>query len=161
MIFNHPIHYKFNMPIEKVHYFSPAFDDTIVIVGHRRLGQDFLGHFNKKGQSIYNYDFQDLVDTLVMPTDGMALVLRVEEGLIYQFDLKGQTVKRFRHFFMVDVSCQVSLDYFCDTNLICIQENGDHQDQRIAMTYYEYPFDMGNFKEEHPPKYACQFTGDN
>lgn len=91
-----------------------------------------------------------------MPNDRTAIVLRVEEGLIYQINLESKTHQIYKHFFMTDVSCQVSLNFFCETNLICIQENGDHNNHKMTITYYKFPFQV---KGDFPPIISSKFIG--
>lgn len=61
-----------------------------------------------------------------MPNEREAVVLRVEEDLIYIFDLMNKTTRKVVHYFFSQVSCQNEVNYFCDTKLLCIHENGDN-----------------------------------
>jgi hypothetical protein len=62
-----------------------------------------------------------------MPNDKEAVVLRPEEDLIYIFGLQNQTVKKIKHFTFSKISCQNEVHFFCDSNLLCIHENGDNE----------------------------------
>lgn len=77
-----------------------------------------------------------------MPNDRHAIVLRPEEGLILLFDLLKKTKKEIKHYYFTDVSCQIDVDFFCQTNLLCIRENGDHDEQKIMLTYYPWPLKL-------------------
>ena len=136
--------YTFKNNITKVHYFCPAFDNSVVIIALHSVGKDVLQHYNKDGTLIYEYNFGDFVDTLCMPDDHTAIVLRPEDSQILIFDLFSlqntkQEPKRYRNDYMVDVSCQVYLHFFCETNLLAIQENGDHEQIQMRLCYFKWP----------------------
>jgi hypothetical protein len=61
-----------------------------------------------------------------MPNEREAVVLRVEEDLIYIFDLKEKTTRKVIHYSFSQISCQNEVHFFCDSNLLCVQENGDN-----------------------------------
>lgn len=160
MIFTHSNIYKFAKPILKVHYFSPAFDDSVVVIGQRGAGEDYLLHFDKNSNLVYQALFGDFVDSLCMPTDRHAVVLRPEEGWILVFDLFVKEKYQYKHYFMTDVSCQCEVDYFCDSKLLCIHENGDHDDMRMMLTYYSWPLVFTESSSLSPPQIYAQFIAD-
>ena len=59
---------------------------------------------------------------------------------------------------MVDVSCQVYLHFFCETNLLAIQENGDHEQIQMRLCYFKWPLEI---KSEYnkPVKYVDFIAG--
>jgi hypothetical protein len=61
MIFTHTNNYKFPKPILKIHYFSPAFDDSVVLIAQRDVGEDYLLHYDKHSNLAYQAFFGDFV----------------------------------------------------------------------------------------------------
>jgi hypothetical protein len=120
MIFEHSVKYRFDKPILKVHLFSPAFDDSVVILGLKGTGEDSLFHYDKHSKLVYQYDFNDFADSLCMPTLDTAIVLRPEDGNIVIFDLLAKTHRIIKHNYICDLGCQCYLNYFCDTRLLCV-----------------------------------------
>jgi hypothetical protein len=119
MIVEETVHYKFPQ-VNKIHYFSPAYDNTVVVIVLAEVGKDALMHYSQN-KLLYSYQFGDFVDTLCMPDDEHVLVLRPEDDYIYLFNLRQKSFIKILHHFSVDVSCQCYLHYFCETNLVAIQ----------------------------------------
>ncbi len=47
MIFTHSVNYNFKKALLKIHYFCPAFDDSVVLIAQKQNDEDYLLHFDK------------------------------------------------------------------------------------------------------------------
>ncbi len=121
---------------------------------------DSLWHFDKHSQLVFQYDFNDYVDTLCMSNDRHAVVLKPEEGLILIFDLFEKKKYEVKHLYFSELTCQANANFFSDTNLLSIIERGDHDHLRLMITYYHWPLNFSNGIEE-PPDIFVEFDGDN
>lgn len=77
MILDQTFHFKFNKTVFKIHYFHYAFNDTLIFVGLKDFGEDYLVHMDTSGKILFQVDFKDFVDTLTMLNDREVGVLRV------------------------------------------------------------------------------------
>ena len=121
----------------KVYRAIPTFNDTVVFSSLLGAGNEIIYHYNKEGTLLWQFVINDLFDTLCMPNDHLLVYLRPEEKKIHIIDLKTHKRKTLEHEYLTDVSCQCYLDYFCETGLLCVRENGDHHLVKVHFTYYK------------------------
>jgi len=121
MIKQRTLSYFFDTPLSIVHQFSPAIDDSVILVIQAEDGNDSLIHVDKNSNILMEYCFEDFVYTLTMPNETEAIVLHVEKNLFKIFNLKTKKIIYYAHTFAINDSCQCYLDYFCDSKLLCVR----------------------------------------
>ena len=143
----------------KVYKAIPAYNNTVVFSSLLSAGHEIIYHYDSNGNLIWQHPIGDLFDAYCMPNDHILIYLRPEEGNIHIVDLKQKKRKTIKHLFMNDVSCQIYVDFFCETNLLCIHENGDHYQIKLNLTYYRLE-DILNAKEDEEVESYAEFRGD-
>lgn len=141
MLTRHNCTYKLKRPVQQIHYFSPVLESGIVLIGLKTIGKDAIYHYNSHSQLIFEHNFEDLVFSFALMTDSEAMVLEVPSNKILIFDLRNHQIRFKYHYFQIETPCQVDLETFQDTSLVCIRENGAYNDHRFKLTYYRYPFE--------------------
>lgn len=93
-----------------------------------------------------------------MPNDNTVVVLRPELDRLFVLNLVERRIDEYVHHFFSRISCQNYAYFFCDSDLLCLHENGDHEDSRIMITYYEWPLPG---KKTDKLKSVVQYIGGN
>jgi hypothetical protein len=148
MMLTEKFRYRLKMQIEQVHYFSPAVNDGVVVIGLRELGKDAIYHFDAEAKLVFEHNFEDLVDSMAMMTQSEVMVPLVKKNEIFILDLNTHQVRYYKyHYFFIGVQAQVTIETFLESGLICIRENGSFGDHRLKLTYYRHPLPLHKAKE--------------
>jgi hypothetical protein len=148
MMVQEKVSFKFKQPIQQIHHFYPCCNEGVLVIGLKSLGKDALYHFSNDSTLLFQHNFENLVFSMAMMTDSEVMVLEVPLNRVFIVDLNTHQIRYYKyHYFQIDVPCQVEVETFLATNLVCIRENGAVNDNRFKLTYYRYPFE-----EEKSPK---------
>lgn len=99
MIFKESCNYELVEPLLKITNYCTAINDSIVVIGLVKNGEESLFHYDKHSKLLFKYDFGQFVMSLCMPTPDTALVLIPEDKHIAVFHLPTKTYKFIEHSF--------------------------------------------------------------
>ena len=143
--------YQLSEKLYRVSEIQPAYDRTVAILATTNHKTERLCHFDHEGKLLNQYDFGDFLNSMVLPNDRTAVVANVEEGTLECFDLPTfqRTVRKIDYY--VQDTCDVFLEFFPETQLMCVREEHYHapsERSTLQLSYYAWPWKEEDDMEE-------------
>ena len=79
---------------------------------------------------------------MCMPSDRYVVVTQPELNLVSIFNLESKLRVTFRFEFMIDLGCHSQVDYFCESGLLCIKEEGDNTKLVLKLSYFDWKYTL-------------------
>lgn len=152
MLLSNKHHVRLAKRYQKILFLSTALKDTFVFLAVPSIGKESLVHSDKHGKILFEHVFPKTIDSFAMLSEREVIVAETRENRVSVLDLETHQFTYIYHPFLREESDLCDLETFNETRLVCVRENGQYNDNRFVLTYYNYPMQEGD-------KPVAQFEG--